>query len=634
MKNLLFLLLAFTCVETFSQSTGNILPKQSKPETSKENIYVYTPPKGLFIPDSSNAFIIYNKGSNTKTKKALLIKTADDYEFAFTAPDSAKSFITGIVNKKGDPIDTRNDKGYIIYLYGNNGLKYEGAKIDAAQLLNFYGNYYLKLNVPADSLAAMYEADYKQFPKEKDKTYPAYLRVLYREKRNDVKPQMLQYAKQQQAINKEENWNNALTVYQVLKMDDEINSLTKKIVSKYPTGITAKYAAFNSIYQAATSTDKIALINDYKAKFGDADNNNLYRIIASAYEKEKNWNQYLTYTDSITDKNLLASVYNNTAWNLSGQNIDSAGENLEFAKMISKKSVDIIAEEMNAPEKYKPADDDDINDFKTILKQNYDGYIDTYALLLYKLNQADSAYYYENIVIHKPVGADAFERCAVYAEKAKGAEFAKQFIEEQLLKGYSTAPMKAQLKKIYAQLNLSDADYNNIMEKAMAAHLEKLKEEIKGNMKSGSAQNFTLKNLQGQPVSLASLKGKTVVVDFWATWCGPCKASFPGMQKAVNKFKDDKDVVFLFVDTWEDKDVKEMQSGAQNFITQHKYAFNVVLDDKDKTVADYNVRGIPTKFIINKNGQLEFSSVGFSGDTDALAEEISLMIDMAKNNKM
>src|ERR1700748_85368 len=64
-----------------------------------------------------------------------------------------------------------------------------------------------------------------------------------------------------------------------------------------------------------------------------------------------------------------------------------------------------------------------------------------------------------------------------------------------------------------------------------------------------SAPDFKLKDIDGKEISLASLNGKIVIVDFWATWCGPCKASFPGMQLAVNNFKNDKDVVFLFIDT-------------------------------------------------------------------------------------
>lgn len=55
-----------------------------------------------------------------------------------------------------------------------------------------------------------------------------------------------------------------------------------------------------------------------------------------------------------------------------------------------------------------------------------------------------------------------------------------------------------------------------------------------------------------------------------------------------------------------------------------------MLDKDNKTVEDYNVSGIPTKFIINKNGNIQFSSIGFGGDEDELLEEISMMIDMAK----
>ncbi len=632
MKNLFILLFAFTCSETFSQTAGSLQPKQAKPEAGTENRYVYTPPQNVMLPDSSKAFIIYDSGSTTQTKKVPLIKGTGTYEFSFTSPDSTKAFIAGIIDKKNKPVDTHNDNGYVVYFYDDKGFHYENARINVAQLLNSYGTYYLNLNVPADALTAMYEADYKQYPKQKDKTYLNYLSVLYKAKKDAAKPQLLQYAKQQIGMNKEENWYNALTIYRMLSMNDEVSGLNKKIISKYPTGSAAKYAMLDSIHKVENAENKIALMNDFRAKFGEANNNDLYGMLAADYEKEKNWNKYMLYVDSITNKDQAASILNNTAWRLSGEKVDNAGENLEFAKTISKKSFDVIANEMNEPEKSKPpyAETDE---YKKQLKSNYDTYIDTYALILYKLNQPDSAFYYEDIVIPNTTDLETFERYAVYASKIKGNEFTRQFIEGQLSKGMSTPALEQRLKNIYAQLNLSDTDYNNMIAKAKAARMEKLKEEIKEKMKSGGAKNFSLQNLEGQQVSLASLKGKTVVVDFWATWCGPCKASFPGMQQVINKYKDDKDVVFLFVDTWERKEVKDMQTDAQDFIKQNNYSFNVLLDDKDKTVADYNVQGIPTKFVINKDGNLQFASIGFNG-TDKLLEEISLMIDMTKKGSL
>jgi hypothetical protein len=95
--------------------------------------------------------------------------------------------------------------------------------------------------------------------------------------------------------------------------------------------------------------------------------------------------------------------------------------------------------------------------------------------------------------------------------------------------------------------------------------------------------------------------------------------------------QDYKYVAFVFVDTWENKDAKDMLSGATDFINQHKYSFNVLLDKDNRAVEDYNVNGIPTKFVINKNGNIQFSSIGYGGDENELLEEISMMIDMAKN---
>jgi len=151
-----------------------------------------------------------------------------------------------------------------------------------------------------------------------------------------------------------------------------------------------------------------------------------------------------------------------------------------------------------------------------------------------------------------------------------------------------------------------------------------------------AAPLFTLQDMNGKMVSLADCKGKVVVLDFWATWCGPCKASFPGMQQAVNKYKDTQDVVFLFIDTREK--MENYKQFVTDFITNNHYTFKVLYDEmsfdgtKSKLYQDYKLAGIPTKFVIDKSGIVRFEEIGFaSGKSDqSLAKEVSDMIEEAK----
>ena len=147
------------------------------------------------------------------------------------------------------------------------------------------------------------------------------------------------------------------------------------------------------------------------------------------------------------------------------------------------------------------------------------------------------------------------------------------------------------------------------------------------------APDFSLKDINGNLVSLSSFKGKTVVLDFWATWCYYCHLNFPAMQIAINHYQKNSDVVFLFIDTRERVD--DVVPAVKKDLKKHGYQFRVLLDEKgseglqNKYYKIYEMAGIPTRFIIDTNGIIRYKLEGHyeKRTDDENAAEIIALID-------
>jgi len=129
-------------------------------------------------------------------------------------------------------------------------------------------------------------------------------------------------------------------------------------------------------------------------------------------------------------------------------------------------------------------------------------------------------------------------------------------------------------------------------------------------VKAGDAAlEFKLMDLAGKEVTLASLKGKVVLLDFWATWCGPCVKAMPSIQKISEDYKG-KDVVILGVNTWERK-----EGAGKKYMTDKGFTYGCLLAGDDLAVA-YGISGIPTLIVIGKDGKIEKIEVGFGPEGD------------------
>ncbi|HWI47531.1 MAG TPA: TlpA disulfide reductase family protein [Rummeliibacillus sp.] len=134
-----------------------------------------------------------------------------------------------------------------------------------------------------------------------------------------------------------------------------------------------------------------------------------------------------------------------------------------------------------------------------------------------------------------------------------------------------------------------------------------------------TAPNFKLKTLDGKEVQLSDYRGKKVILNFWATWCPPCKAEIPHMEKYYKKQAKDDGVEILAVNlTKSDKDEEYIR----DFVKSYDMTYPVLLDEDGEQQKQYEIVTIPTTFFIDKNGRIQKKVIG-PMDQDMMSKAIA-----------
>jgi thiol-disulfide isomerase/thioredoxin len=446
----------------------------------------------------------------------------------------------------------------------------------------------------------------------------------------------------------ENNYNQIYLIYKIdLKDERKADSVKAVILAKYPKGQLARQQAFTAAVNNKDNDEKLIQLDKFLKEFPIADMKKdsgadqrfvyytTFRELATGYVGSGKINQLIALLPQM-DFATLVEVYR---WNverhlmMNSMPLDSV---YPLGKAILAEAINKVHDgSYNEALRFTPRQADEF------AETQWDKKLGMHARLLDKMGRYDEALTYLRMISPENLYTSAKLNDAHIdiLEHTGNALQIPAVLETGVSKNAATPAMIERLKKEYVAQNGKEDGFDAYMESLKpAADMEKFRAEVRKGLMNVKYTPFKLKDLAGKVVNSADFKDKIVVIDFWATWCTPCKAAFPGMQMVVDKYASDKDIAFYFIATQAASD--KYKEDIKSYISKSGFRFHVLLDDiSDKGKQDkvfrtispiFKSSGIPRKIIV-KNGVIRWSSEGYSGSASKLVDELTYVIDLLKN---